>query len=159
MKKSGIDLVELGALVDEIKSGKRVVLFPPGQSYFISTIILALLAFSLATVFITSALTNDLPMHVRATTQFFSTILIIPIIVFPGVMITRGKKRFSAWLRVAFIFFILSTFFVAVRNVIVHDLEFSFMVFWVWAVSSIGYWLSRRPGFNLYCEFFSLLKK
>jgi hypothetical protein len=152
------ELTELQKVADEVRAGKRVILFPPGQLYFVTTIIISLAAFGLSAALVSAALTLGLESLVRAKAQFFSVFLVIPLIVFPGIMIIRGKKRFASLLRGSFIIYLVIASFMIARALLFGDYRFIFPYSLIFSLSLLGLWVSYRPGFYLYCEFFYLVK-
>lgn len=153
------ELSELRKIADEVRSGRRVILFPPGQAFFVSVILLSIAAFGLTTVFVSAELTSALELSVRANIQFLSVLLVVPLVVFPGIMITRGKKRFSALLRTSFLLYLLAALGLIVRDILFRDAGSVPPFVLIVGLSALGLWLSYRPGFILYCEFFYLVKR
>lgn len=150
---------ELQKIADEVRSGRRVILFPPGQAFFVSVILLSIAAFGLTTVFVSAALTSALELSVRANSQFFSVLLVVPLIVFPGIMITRGKKRFATLLRASFLLYLIAALVLIIREVLFFGAGSLPPFVLIIGLSLLGLWLSYRPGFILYCEFFYLVKR
>jgi glucose-6-phosphate-specific signal transduction histidine kinase len=150
---------ELQKIADEVRSGRRVILFPPGQALFVGVILLSITAFGLTVAFVSAALTLGFELPVRANIQFFSLFLLIPLIVFPGIMITRGKKRFASLLRVSFLIYVTAATVLAIRDIFFLGSEALPPLLLIIGLSLSGVWLSYRPGFILYCEFFYLVKR
>ncbi len=153
------ELSKLQKIADEVRSGRRVILFPPGQAFFVSVILLSIAAFGLTTVFVNAALTSALELSVRANIQFVSVLLVVPLVVFPGIMITRGKKRFAAILRASFLLYLLAALVLIIRDILFLGAESLPPFVLIVGLSLVGFWLSYRPGFILYCEFFYLVKR
>lgn len=153
------ELSELQKIADEVRSGRRVILFPPGQAFFVSVILLSIAAFGLTTVFVSAALTSALELSVRANIQFFFVLLVVPLVVFPGIMITRGKKRFAALQRGSFLLYLVAALVLVIREVLFIGAGSLPPFVLIIGLSLLGLWLSYRPGFILYCEFFYLVKR
>lgn len=153
------DVSGVQKIAEEVRSGRRVILFPPGQAFFVSVILLSITAFGLTTVFVSAALTSALELSVRANSQFFSVLLVVPLVVFPGIMITRGKKRFAALLRASFLLYLVAALVLIIRDILFLGAGSLPPFVLIIGLSLLGLWLSYRPGFILYCEFFYLVKR
>lgn len=152
------DVSDLQKITDEVRLGRRVILFPPGQAFFVSVILLNIATFGLTVVFVSAALTSALELSIRANIQFLSVLPVVPLVVFPGIMVTGGKKRFAAILRTSFLLYLIAALVLSIRDILFLGSgslpPFALII----GLSLLGLWLSYRPGFILYCEFFYLLK-
>ena len=90
-------LVELEKLVESIKQGQRVVIFPPGCFSF--AVVNVLLIFSFVTLFapILSIISSNWEVGKQAIVQLASIPVFTVCIVPPAFLITRGRKGFQRW--------------------------------------------------------------
>lgn len=149
---------ELRTLVSEVKNGTRTVILPPGAILFAFSIVASLIS----TVFFSGSLiqlfTLELNVGTRATLQFMSMGVIFLGCILPGLMITRGKKLFSTWLR-GYFFILGSTvaltlLFGAITGNTAQNTPLLISLFFV--LFSITASLQAR--FKLFCEFYYILK-
>lgn len=89
---------ELEKLIESIKQGQRVVLFPPGILSFIAVNILLIASFITFFAPVMTIIGSDWQMSEKASGQFFVIILAVLCIVPPALLITRGKKICNAGL-------------------------------------------------------------
>jgi len=85
----------LTELINEIKQGKRIVLFPPGMMIFIAFIMLMI---ANTVLFFGSSLSIFLPdaeTPVKATSQLASLLVLFVFVILPALMVLSGKKHFS----------------------------------------------------------------
>lgn len=150
---------ELERLADDVRHGRKVLLFPPGQAFFIGTIMLSLLGFAATAASTTHILTHGLPVSTRAMTQMASIVLIIPGLIIPALMVTRGKKHYASWMRR----FISAVALTAITMLILNKLHWqqnqATPLLIGLGISSTAFWLSTRPKFLLFCELFYLIKR
>jgi hypothetical protein len=90
-----ITLNELNALTDSIKTGKRVLLFPPGISVFVLFILLLIIGTVLLVGPAISIFLPSAAVPVKATLQLGSLLFVFVFVIFPGLMIFSGQKQFS----------------------------------------------------------------
>lgn len=150
---------ELERLADDVRQGRKVLLFPPGQTYFIGTIMLSLLGFAVTTASTISLWTTGLPVNVGAIIQMASILLIIPGLVFPALMVTRGKKRYANWMRIFIIMVALAATAMLILNKLHWQQNQTTPLLIGLGISSAALWLSVRPQFLLFCELFYLIKR
>ncbi|MFA5531786.1 MAG: hypothetical protein WDA11_14115 [Thiohalomonadaceae bacterium] len=151
---------ELEQLTQDIKHGRKVLLFPPGLAVFVSTIMLALFGFA-STMILGFRLVSEAPIEIRAVAQLVCTTFVLPGVVLPGLMIVRGNKQFVRWIRWFGISSSLVAFVIAAYQLTSGD---GLAGQWVLLSGALlggasAAWLSRTPRFILFCKFFYLLKK
>lgn len=150
---------ELERLADDVRQGRKVLLFPPGQAFFIGAIMLSLFGFASTTASTTYILTNDLPVNVRAMTQMASIVLIIPGLIIPAFMVTRGKKRYANWMRTFISVVALAAITMLILNKMHWQQNQTTPLLIGLGASSAALWLSMQPQFLLFCELFYLIKR
>lgn len=152
-----IELEELNKIVDSIKSGNRIVLFPPGLFIFISTILLLIFSTVILSGSLVSSFGDNLTQQTKAIIQFSTFIPVIAFVIAPSFMLTRGGKKYAS---IKEIFIIILTTISLISAVIsfitVSKYSTPFIVSTIF--SFCAYLLIKSSHYLLFKEFFFLLK-
>ncbi len=149
----------MDVLVEQVATGKRILLFPPGIFVFLSVMTILPI---IATVFLGGGsigwlLINASPGE-KAFTQFAIIILDVLLVVGSSLMVAKGKKRYLKVIKYYILFLAsISSIFLAYHSVIYDTLNSSFM--WSAIVSSFTLWLMQTPSYLVFVEYMYLLQK
>lgn len=153
-------LNKMKALTENIKSGKRVVLLPPGIFALILSVVL--LIASTVTFFgsVLSLYFNNIDVSYKAIIQFGAMLILVVMVIFPALMVFQGKKKFAGWSAVyallicglSLLIFILKSFEHPGVN-FAPPLTISFIG------GLLAYFVIRSKSYSLLQEFFYLLKQ
>ena len=149
----------LETLVDEIKSGKRVLPFPPGGFALIGVIFTTLPAWVLCTSVLINTFASDAEIPVRGSLHLGGVFLLIPGTIIPGLLLLRGVKKAGVVMRLM-LQLILLTIFVLLWLSFVESISLLLVPTLLAAIlSGIGLVISYTPSFLLLTEFCYLMKK
>jgi len=159
MKATSLD--NLKVLTDSIKAGERVVLLPPGIFSLIAIIVLLIVATVTLTGSFISIFASTADVSIKAGIQFSSMGVIFLFIIFPGLMIFQGNKKFTAWsYYYAIVLVLASSLFIAIKVLELFNASFSIEPVLICFLTSLtSLLLLRSSSFILLKEFFYLLKK
>ena len=153
---------ELEKLVESIKQGQRVVIFPPGIVSFIAVNILLIASFITFFAPVMTIIGNDWQMSEKAGGQFFVIFLAVICIVPPALLITRGKKILQRW----FILLPSALAFMAALMVVVglmgnnEAIKHQFPPFYICIItSSLAAFLAQTNRYKMLTVFYYLLHK
>ncbi len=153
---------ELEKLVDSIKQGQRVVLFPPGIVNFIAVNILLIISFVTFSSPLLNVIGAEWKVSTQATAQLFSILIAIISIVIPALFITRGRKKLQRWFLFLSSFLAFSAALVIVLGSImnVESLQSQTPLLAVCIVlSSIAAFLAQSSGYRTLVYFYFLMRK
>jgi hypothetical protein len=151
---------EIKALTDSIKSGKRVVLLPPGIFALILSV--GLLIASTVTFFgsLIALYFNDIDVSYKAIIQFGAMLILIIIVIFPALMVFQGKKNFASWSAIYALLICGLSLLILILNLLGYPggyveqpLAISFVT------GLLAYFVIRSKSYRLLQEFFYLLKQ
>lgn len=152
-------MTELEILVNDIKQGKRALLFPPGISYLALTVVFSMIGFVFLIGPVINIFAPEAPTSVIAVAQLASLGLPMGGVVLPGVMIITGRKQFASLLRSFIIGLAIAACALAAFSFYIQQMEY--VAGMAISLSFLGgaLWMSTRGKFLLLCEFLFLLKR
>lgn len=155
-------LAELQALVKEIKSGQRVVIFPPGLWAFLLAIFAAIVALVTCVGPMISLFAAGAEPSAKAGMQFGGLLALVVGVVFPSLMVFQGKKQFIGILRgfaavlavIALVVILLIT-----SGVISAGMDYRPPLILSLVLSSTTFILAASVPYRLLSEFYFYLKQ
>lgn len=88
----------LKKLVEDVKNGKKIVLFPPGTVLFVFSNLLLLMSFVSLLVAVLGVNFQGYDVPQKATAQLIAVFFVFITIVPPALLLTRGKLIMRLWL-------------------------------------------------------------
>ena len=155
-----MQLPQLEALVDEIKTGKRVLPFPPGGFTLIGVIFTTLPAWVLCVSVLSEAFANEADIPVRAGLYLGGVFLLLPGTIIPGLLLLRGVKKAAIMMRFMLQLILLLTSVVVLFSFVDNDISLLLVpTLLAVALSVIGLMISYSPSFILLTEFCYLMRR
>lgn len=151
-------LPELDQLIREIKSGQRMLLFPPGAFTTVWIIMVTLLCSILTIVLTIRAFLHEYPGSYQGIFLLASAGLMIPGYFIPMIMIALGKKQFANWHR-CFLFYISALATLDIAVIYLNDDMNLAVPMLATLISWNTLTLMRRPNYLLFCEYCYRLKR
>lgn len=150
----------LEELVQEIKAGKRVILFPPGMLSFLGVVFTSIPATVLCSVVLINAFAKHTALPIQAGLQFCGILFLLVFTVVPGLLLFRGKKKAAAVMRFTLKLLALTSLLLMILSFTDSNPSFfQLPITLSLGVSIFGVWISHTPQFQLITEFFYLLRK
>lgn len=152
---------ELQALIEDIKTGHKVVLFPPGMLYFIVAIMLSVVAVVSCIGPMVSILANQAPPGEKAAYQMLGLALLFVGSVLPSLMIFRGKKQFLLLFRCALGLIILASTLMLLSlsfGLVEMEIDVRPPLLVSFLLSATAVFLTTCTQYKLLCDFYFYLK-
>lgn len=160
MKKSGdLKLPELDKIIAEIKAGQRVIIFPPGIFLFVGIMIITMVGTGGLIAMSGPVLSPFFDAETITAAHLFSLLIFAAPLVLSGIMITRGKKHFAAVLKCLIALMSLCYTAYLILYFLSGDNAKLPYAFCLCVVAWATFYITTRPTFTLFCEFFYRLKK
>lgn len=155
-------LAELQTLVEEIKTGQRVVVFPPGLWAFLLSIFAAIVALVTCVGPLISLFAVGASPGMKAGMQFTGLLALLIGVVFPSLMVFQGRKQFIALLR-GFAAILAVTALVVIFSVsfgfISADMDYRPPLILSLVTSAMAFLLPASVPYRLMSEFYFYLKQ